>query len=311
MSKLILSHWHGKFGNRMHEYAFASTYAKKYGYSIEAFSHWEGILLFKNPQYKLLEEKELCEFLKDGSLSVEDRNKEILKYYPEANYFDPHKLENAYPSPACQVIFDSLSAYNENIFLEMNSDFIKNLFEFSDLVKETDSYKHWESIKGTYDVAHLRRDDISNVEFNLNNIQGYSVISKESYFKAFEKFGFDKDNIEWVSDDFINKWHIDRPKTKQMGWNFPEGSVYCPGIIFDWLDDFLKIYFARTVFRANSSFSWWACYLSPTAKVYSPIVDKQLIYGRNGLTQEIDVEFSEGNENHWMHFDPPRKIIIP
>ena len=245
MSKLILSHWHGKFGNRMHEYAFASTYAKKYEYSIEAFSHWEGILLFKNPQYKLLEEKELCEYLRNSDLSLEERNAKVLEYYPEANYFDPHQHENAYAQPVCQIIFDSLSAYNDDIFLGMDSKFIKSLFEFSDLVKETDSYKYWESIKGTYDVAHLRRDDIANVEFNLTHIQGYSVISKESYFKAFEKFGFDKDKIQWVSDDFINKWHTDRPKTKQMGWSFPEGSIYCPGIIFDWLDDFLKIYLVK------------------------------------------------------------------
>jgi hypothetical protein len=50
--------------------------------------------------------------------------------------------------------------------------------------------------------------------------------------------------------------------------------------------------------------------LSPTAKVYSCIIDKQLIYGRNGLTEEIDLEFTEGNENHWMYSDTPRKIRI-
>ena len=310
MSKLILSHWHGKFGNRMHEYAFASTYAKKYGLSFEAFSHWEGTFLFKNPQYKLIENDILRQYLRNGSLSIDDRNKKVIEYYPEAEYLDAHAENDPYRQFACQVIFDSLSAYNNYIFDGMDANFIKSIFEFTDLVKETKSYKYWESIKGTYDVAHLRRDDIANIEFNLNNIQGYSVISKDSYFKAFEKFGFDKDKIEWVSDDFINKWHTDRPQTKQLGWEFPEGEIYDKEILFDWLDDFLKIYFARTVFRANSSFSFWACFLSPTAKVYSPIIDKQLIYGRNGLTKEIDVEFSEGNDNHWMHFDPPRKIQI-
>jgi len=294
----------------MHEYAFASTYAKKFNYSFEAFSNWEGSLIFKNQQYKLIEEKEISNYLRDGSLSIDDRNNMILKYYPEATYIDPHKEKNPYQQPSCQVIFDSLSAYNDKIFEEMDKDFIKSIFEFTDLVKKTETYQYWESKKGTYDVAHLRRDDIANVEFNLNNIQGYSVISKESYYNAFKKFGYDSDKIEWVSDDFINKWHLDRPKTEQFGWNFPEGSVYNDTKIFDWLEDFLKLYFARTVFRANSSFSYWACFLSPTAKVYSPVIDKQLIYGRDGLTQEIDVDFTEGNENHWMHFNPPRFIKI-
>lgn len=294
----------------MHEYAFASTYAKKFNYSFEAFSHWEGILIFKNPQYKILEEKELCNYLRNGNLSVFERSKEVLKYYPEAKYIDPHREIDPYEMPSCQVILDILSAYNDKIFEGMSKDFIKSIFEFTDLVKNTEAYKYWESKKGTYDVAHLRRDDISNVEFNLTNIQGYSVISKESYFKAFKKFGFDENQIEWVSDDFINKWHTDRPKTEQFGWTFPEGSVYDSKKIFDWLEDFLKIYFARTVFRANSSFSFWACFLSPTAKVYSPVIDKQLIYGRNAITKEINVEFTEGNENHWMYFDPPRFINI-
>lgn len=294
----------------MHEYAFASTYAKKFNLKFEAFSHWEGSVLFKNRQYSLIEDEEIVNKLSNGYLTIEERNNFILNYYPEARYLDPHEIGNPYKQPTCQIIFDSLSAYNDLIFIGMDAKFIKSIFEFTDLVKNTDSYKYWESRKGTYDVAHLRRDDIANVQFNLNNIQGYSVISKESYFKAFEKFGFDKDKIEWVSDDFINKWHTDRPKSEQFGWEFPRGSLYRPGKIFDWLDDFLKIYFARTVFRANSSFSFWACFLSPTAKVYSPIVDKQLIYGRNGLTKEIDVDFSEGNENHWMYFPDQRRIII-
>jgi hypothetical protein len=70
------------------------------------------------------------------------------------------------------------------------------------------------------------------------------------------------------------------------------------------------MYFARTIFRGNSSFSFWAGLLSPTAKVYSPVVDKQLIYGRDGLTEELFLDFTEGNENHWMYSGTDRKIRI-
>ena len=69
--------------------------------------------------------------------------------------------------------------------------------------------------------------------------------------------------------------------------------------MFDWLDDFLKLYFARTIFRANSSFSWWAATLSPTAKVFSPVIDKHHIYGVDGM-EEITVDFVEGNHPHWL-----------
>ncbi len=69
--------------------------------------------------------------------------------------------------------------------------------------------------------------------------------------------------------------------------------------MFDWLDDFLKLYFARTIFRANSSFSWWAATLSPTAKVFSPVIDQPHIYGVDGM-KEITVDFVEGNHPHWL-----------
>ena len=70
--------------------------------------------------------------------------------------------------------------------------------------------------------------------------------------------------------------------------------------MFDWLDDFLKLYFARTIFRANSSFSWWAATLSPTAKVFSPVVDRCHIYGVDGM-EKITVDFVEGNHPHWLY----------
>ena len=83
-------------------------------------------------------------------------------------------------------------------------------------------------------------------------------------------------------------------------WRYPTGSEVLPGVLFDWLEDFLRLYFARTIFRANSSFSWWAAFLSPAARVFSPVVDKRHIYGVDGL-EEIDVEFVEGNHPHWMY----------
>jgi hypothetical protein len=126
-------------------------------------------------------------------------------------------------------------------------------------------------------------------------------LSKESYIRAFRQYGFDPEKIEWVSDDYLGKWHSNRPNCVRGGWSYPVGSEYLgPVLVFDWLPDFIKLYFARTIFRANSSFSWWAAFLSPNAKVYSPVVNRQAVYGRDSV-EEVDYEFVEGNHPHWMY----------
>jgi hypothetical protein len=181
----------------------------------------------------------------------------------------------------------------------MSRSHLKGLCEFSDEVMRLEAYKRYSDIQGLYDVAHLRRDDISDVEYNRTHLQGYSVVSMESYRRAFRKFGYAEESIAWVSDDYTGKWHVGRKARFRGGWTYPTGSEYLPRIMFDWLDDFLKLYFARTIFRANSSFSWWAAMLSPTAKVFSPVIDTHHIYGVDG-TEEITVDFVEGNHPHWL-----------
>lgn len=310
-NKVIINAWTGMFGIRMHEYAFAKTYAYKNNMDLEIVSNWEGSVMFKNATESLLEPEKLRRYLKNGQVSLKEKNNETLKYYPDAIVWDAnHHFEEPYKNNNCSIITNGTNAYQESIFDEMDLSYIKNIFEISDFIKESDTYKYWESKAGTYDVAHLRRGDIADIQYNINNEQGYSVVSKNSYFSAFEKFGYDKDKIEWISNDHTKKWHTDRPDMVFLPWSYPEGAKFDEKIGFDFLDDWLKMYFARTIFRGNSSFSFWAGLLSPTAKVYSPVVNKQLIYGRNGLTEEIDLDFTEGNENHWMYSEPYRKIRI-
>ena len=136
---------------------------------------------------------------------------------------------------------------------------------------------------------------------NRIQVQGHSVLARSAYFNAFERYGFARDGVQWISDDYSRRWHSDRPVTIRGGWSYPIGSEYLGReVIFDWLEDFLKLYFARTIFRANSSFSWWAAFLSPTATVYSPVVNRRLIYGVDGH-EEVEYEFVPGNHPHWMY----------
>jgi len=310
MSFIFSCHWNGRFGNRMHQYAYGMTYARKYNIPFILPSRWEGTVLFKNHKNYTLDyemQEALFDVMNDKSFG-EKRKKVVQDFLPEVKFINPKLSSENYASYEDPICFDDLCAYHPSIFAEMSKKYLLEIFEFSDEVKETDAYKYWQSRAGTYDIAHLRRDDISNPEYNRTNEQGYSVISKKSYHDAMIEFGFDPLKIEWTSDDHLKKWHKNRKITERFSWNYPIGSEYRRGLIFDWLEDFLRLYFARNIFRANSSFSWWAAFLSPTATVYSPVLDKQVIYGRDYLAtwfprpwKEIKVKFVKGNHPHWMY----------
>ncbi len=292
----------------MHTYAYATQYARKFGIDCILPSEWEGTRLFEHRDYQILDDDELRLLLNQSqpaldnfearSRAVSEFNKRTGSRFEYLNPDDP--LQNW--AGKRSIFIDSVCAYHKTIFEQMSKDYLKNeVFVFNEEVRSTDFFKRYSSERGTYDVAHLRRDDIANPSYNKSSVQGYSVLSKESYVRAFRLYGFDPEKIEWVSDDYLKKWHSDRQDSTRGGWSYPTGSEYLgPTLIFDWLHDFIKLYFARTIFRANSSFSWWASFLSPTAKVYSPVIHRQAIYGKDSFN-EVDYEFVEGNHPHWMY----------
>lgn len=110
-------------------------------------------------------------------------------------------------------------------------------------------------------VAHLRRGDFAGY--------GYPCISKQSYLQAAEKFGFNPDDIVYVSEEEPLK-HPD----------FTGELAFLP--------DFYRMMKAKVLFRANSSFSWWASALGE-AMTFSPD-----IRGKPGGV-ESDCEFHWGN----------------
>jgi hypothetical protein len=307
-SGILVCHWNGRFGNRMHQYAYATEYSRTFGIDCVLPSEWEGTRLFEQQNYRVVEDDALRLLLNQsqpGLDNLEARSRAVSEFNNRTGsrfeYLNPDSpLENW--SGKRSAFIDSVCAYHATIFEQMSRDYLrKNVFVFNDEVQNTSFFKEYSSRQGTYDVAHLRRDDIANSSCNYTHAQGYSVLSKDSYFKAFRKFGFDPETIEWVSDDHLGKWHLNRSESRRGGWCYPVGSEYMgPALIFDWLADFIKLYFARTIFRANSSFSWWASFLSPSAKVYSPVIDRHVVYCRDSL-DEVDYEFVEGNHPHWMY----------
>lgn len=307
-SGILISHWNGRFGNRMHQYAYAAQYSRTFGVDCILPSEWEGTRLFKHQKCHVLDDDELRLLLNQsqpGLDNLESRSRAIGEFNNRTGarfeFLNPDSpLENW--AGKRSVFIDSVCAYHASIFQRMSRDYLRDeVFVFNDEVQNTSFFREYSSRQGTYDVAHLRRDDIANPSYNSNSVQGYSVLSMESYFRAFRKYRFEPESIQWVSDDYLGKWHLNRRESIRGGWSYPVGSEYLgPNLIFDWLPDFIKLCFARTIFRANSSFSWWAGFLSPTAQVYSPVIHRQVIYGRDSH-DEVDYEFVEGNHPHWMY----------
>ena len=303
---LLQLRWTGRFGNRLFQYAYGATYARLTGLEFQLPSEWEGTRLFRHQIHRVIENEEIRRALRfpaDGAQSNMQKMEVVRKYYPDAELFDAELVADPYLRTGHPVCHANLCAYNPKLFAGMSKAHLRHILQFSDEVTQLESYKRYFDLQGLYDVAHMRRDDISDAQYNRTNPQGYSVISKESYLQAFRKYGYSEDSIQWVSDDYTGKWHVGRKARVRGGWEYPTGSEYLPPIIFDWLDDFLKLYFARTIFRANSSFSWWAALLSPNAQVFSPVMDKRHIYGVDGM-DEVLVDFVEGNHPHWLDGKP-------
>lgn len=111
----------------------------------------------------------------------------------------------------------------------------------------------------SYTAAHLRRGDYVNHPL-------YCTVSESSYVRAARKIGLHID--EWARQE--------SPRLMASG--------YDPS--FSFLADWLCLTRASTLFRANSTFSWWAAALGD-ADVYAPVVEDRV--------GEHDVEFVRGN----------------
>jgi len=122
-------------------------------------------------------------------------------------------------------------------------------------------------------VFHKRRGDY------LNHTNLYAIVSDESYTKEAARYGFDPARAV-VFDDSKNS------------------DAYNEANL---VRDFYAMMTCQSLFRANSTFSWWAATLG-TCRVFSPKVESR--------TGWVDVEFTEGNAE-WNHIFNRSLVVGP
>lgn len=112
-------------------------------------------------------------------------------------------------------------------------------------------------------ALHLRRGDYLTTFSHV-----FCTIGLEAYHKAMVAVGYDPEKTVQVRED------------RQVRYPMP-------GLEF--VADFMALYNADVLFRANSTFSWWAATLGHCGEnIYSPVVE-----GLHG--QQADVPFIKGN----------------
>ena len=149
--------------------------------------------------------------------------------------------------------------YNKFMMSHIRAEDVRRLLQFSDKVKETSIYKSLYEIRGTHDVAHVRRGDITTRAITKEDGScTLCIVSLESYKRKMRKLCIDPDSVVWISNDrrieTEQEWHADLElQAENHKTKYPVGSAEIPKYIFQFLPDFLLIYFARRIFRAPSS----------------------------------------------------------
>lgn len=162
----------------------------------------------------------------------------------------------------------------------MNADTVRSFFTFKD-----EWVDRFPKIKPYYIACHMRRGDYIN---NPN----YCVVEKESYEKALDQYGYDLEHAIFVGEEI---------KYSSDSRNYHSDKTYYGNI--DFLYDFFLLLNSDVLFRSNSTFGWWASFLSPiNQKTYSPLIqgyagqkrkDVKFVLGNYPCHQEIDNRHSD------------------
>jgi len=164
-----------------------------------------------------------------------------------------------------------------------NGEFNISLQKFWSMCQDSISFftrreaKKWFEFKDEYKikldktkkiVVHLRRGDYLFSKY----IKHFASITRKCYKNAIEQFGYNYKDVYFVQEEFFYS----------AGYN-----TWMDNQEYNFLEDFQTIQNADVIFRANSTFSWWAAALS-NAKIFSPVVGGKIGWQDN-------IQFVEGN----------------
>jgi hypothetical protein len=297
-NKLVLLHWIGRFGNRMFQYAFGCSYAKRYGCIFYIPSEWEGSIIFKPNRYCRIITDEILSTDINNACATDDMREKSLANYNErtGDTVEYISFQDKHVIGKVNIAFADLHCmYFQYLFDLFDQELIREIYTFNDSVLQSEMYKWFYENKNTQTVCHLRRGDIADP----NYIGCHSMISIESYLKQFDMLGISAADVIWLSeskqDRSDNIWN---DKSRGHNWAYPKGESYCPEIFLDFLPDFLSMIFAKTLLRGNSSLSWWGAFLS-SAEIYAPIINPKP-QDRHNKYHYCDCEFVKGNAPHFM-----------
>jgi len=297
-NKIVLLRWIGQIGNRMFQYAFGCSYAKRFNCIFYVPSEWEGTIIFKPNKY--------CRIITDDILSLEINDPsatEVMRENSLKNYNNRTgdnvefiSLQNKNNIGKTNIAFDDLDCmYYTHLFDLFDTELIKEIYTFNETVLNSVMYQWYYNNKNIHTVCHLHRGDIAEVNYTGSQ----SMISKETYIRQLYSLCAEFSSVVWLSeskqDRTENIWNNKPPGHR---WTYPKGEHYCPDIILDFLPDLLSMIFARVLLRGNSSLSWWGAFLSE-AEVYSPVIKPKPLERKNKY-YILDTEFVKGNAPHFM-----------
>src|SRR5438046_6561418 len=157
MSQFLLQLvWFGRFGNRMHQYAYGATYARLTGFEFWLPSDWEGTRLFRQQIHRLVENDDIRLALTasshspsrsappdEAATSNQKRMQVVKKYYPDAELIDADRALDPYSKRSHPLCNASGCFFNPALFPRMSRKHLKTLCDFSDEVTRLDSYKRY------------------------------------------------------------------------------------------------------------------------------------------------------------------------
>src|SRR4051812_39030901 len=112
MSEFLLQlDWHGRFGNRMFQYAYGATYARLTGLDFQLPADWEGTRLFKHQIHNVVENDEIRCVLTlpgEGAVCNRKRMETVQKYYPDAELVDAEVAPDPYFTPGHPICHANL-----------------------------------------------------------------------------------------------------------------------------------------------------------------------------------------------------------